>query len=210
MYMPPQFNAKDQASAIALMRTYPFASMISNDDDGFPFVTHLPLHLVEEGRQLKLLGHVAKPNPHGKYLRARPHALVCFMGPYAYLSPSVYPDEMRVPTWNYLAVHCKVEVDLIEDPVDKDRLLKKLIGDHEPAYAAQWRGLPTDFQQKMLAGILGFELRVTDIQTKLKLNQHRPESYAKTHQIYSNGNENARALAQWIEQLGLVAPASSK
>ncbi len=204
MYLPPQFNAKDRSHACELMRAHPFASLISNDDDGFPFVTHLPLHLVEEGDSLRLLGHVAKPNPHAKYLRSRSQALVCFMGPYSYMSPSVYPDAMRVPTWSYLAVHCKVEVKLIEDDFGKDRLLKTLIGDHEPAYAAHWRGLPEDFQRKMLAGILGFELKVTDLQAKLKLNQHRPESHAAMHSSYASGGENERALAQWMERLGMV------
>jgi transcriptional regulator len=208
MYLPPQFKAKDQAHACDLMRAHPFASLISNDDEGFPFVTHLPLHLVEEGDHLSLLGHVAKPNPHAKYLRARSQALVCFMGPYAYMSPTVYPDAMRVPTWSYLAVHCKVEVTLIEDEFGKDRLLKTLIGDHEPAYAAHWKGLPEDFQRKMLAGILGFELKVTDLQAKLKLNQHRPESHLAMHTSYAGGGDNKRALAQWMERLGMVTPAA--
>jgi transcriptional regulator len=111
---------------------------------------------------------------------------------------------MRVPTWNYLAVHCKVEVTLIDDDFGKDRLLKKLIGDHEPAYADQWRGLPEDFQRKMLAGILGFELRVTELQSKLKLNQHRTESHAAMYADYRAGHDNARALAAWMERLGMV------
>lgn len=210
MYLPPQFNAKDRADARDLMRAYPFASLISNDDDGFPFATHLPLHLVDEGEQFSLLGHVAKPNPHAKYLRERPQALVCFMGPYAYMSPMVYPDAMRVPTWSYLAVHCKVEVTLIEDDFGKDRLLKTLIGDHEPAYAAHWKGLPEDFQRKMLAGILGFELRVTALQTKLKLNQHRPESHAAMHASYQNGDDHARSLAAWMQRLGMVSPPTAQ
>jgi predicted FMN-binding regulatory protein PaiB len=67
------------------------------------------------------------------------------------MSPKVYPDLARVPTWNYLAVHCTVQATLIEDPVGKDALLKKLIGDHEPPYADQWRGLGDDFAHKMLA-----------------------------------------------------------
>lgn len=28
------------------MRSHPFANLISNDDRGLPYVTHLPLHLV--------------------------------------------------------------------------------------------------------------------------------------------------------------------
>ncbi len=142
MYMPPQFKAKDSAHVLALMRSHPFASLISNDDNGLPYVTHLPLHLEQRGEQLVLLGHVAKPNSHWRYLQARPTAVVTFLGPHAYLSPRVYPDVARVPSWNYLAVHCTVQATLIEDPQGKDALLKTLIGDHEPSYAAQWRALP--------------------------------------------------------------------
>jgi transcriptional regulator len=165
MYMPPQFNAKDPAIALELMRSHPFASLISNDNDGLPFVTHLPLVAeAGEGDELVLWGHCAKPNPHWRYLQARPQAVATFLGPHSYLSPQVYPDLARVPTWNYLAVHCTVEARLIEEPAEKDVLLKKLIGEHEPAYAQQWRDLGEEFQLKMLNGIVGFELRVTAVQ----------------------------------------------
>jgi transcriptional regulator len=100
-------------------------------------------------------------------------------------------------------VHCTVEARLIEDDFGKDRLLKKLIGDHEPAYAQQWIDLGEDFQRKMLAGIVGFELRVTSWQCKLKLNQHRKEAHAAMRQAYASGGEDQRALAQWMERLGL-------
>lgn len=201
MYLPPQFKSSDRDSARALMRGHSFASLISNDDEGLPFITHLPLHLDERGDEWVLLGHVAKPNPHWRHLRARPRAVVTFLGPHAYLSPKVYPDLARVPSWNYLALHCTVEASLIEDAQAKDGLLKKLIADHEPAYAAQWQGLDPEFAQKMLGGIVGFELRVSDWQCKLKLNQHRPEAGAALRALYAQGNENERALADWMHRL---------
>lgn len=209
MYIPAQFNAKDRAHATALMRSHPFASLISNDDNGLPYVTHLPLHLVERGEQLVLLGHVAKPNNHWRYLQARPTAVVTFLGPHAYMSPSVYPDLARVPTWNYLAAHCTVQATLIEDPKGKDALLKTLIGDHEPPYAEQWRAMTPEFQLKMLAGIVAFELRVTDLQCKLKLNQHRPEAFARMREIYAAGTENDRELGEWMDRLGMSARAGA-
>jgi transcriptional regulator len=55
----------------------------------------------------------------------------------------------------------------------------------------------------MLAGIVAFELQVTDWQCKLKLNQHRPEAHAAMHQAYAMGNENEQALADWMMKLGL-------
>lgn len=214
MYLPPQFSGQTRAHAMPLMRVHPFASLISVDDEGLPFVTHLPLHLQQapaedldnaSGTGLVLLGHVAKPNPHWKFLKNRPRAVATFLGPHAYMSPSVYPDLARVPTWNYLAVHCTVEATLIEEPAAKDRLLKQLIGDHEPAYAAQWRGLGEEFAYKMLAGIVGFELKVTALQCKVKISQHRPEAHAAMQSMYAAGNDHERALAVWMSRLGLTA-----
>ncbi len=204
MYLPPQFKAKDEAHALALMRAYPLASLVSVDDDGFPYVTHIPLHLSNVDGQHVLHGHCAKANPHWRYLQARPQALVAFMGPQAYMSPRVYPDLTRVPTWSYLAVHAKVQAVLVEEPQAKDRLLKQLIGDHEPLYAKQWRGLNEDYQSKMLSAIVAFELRITDLQCKLKLNQHRPESHVAMHAAYAQGTPDEQALAEWMVQLGMV------
>jgi transcriptional regulator len=204
MYQPPQFKSDDPAIAAELMRSHPFATLVATDDGGFPFATHLPLHLEERGGRFVLLGHCARPNPHWRYLQARPGALAMFMGPHAYMSPKVYPDLQRVPTWNYLAVHCKVQARLVEDPIAKDDLLKKLIGDHEPPFAQQWRSLGEEFQHKMLAGIVGFELDVVEWSCKLKLNQHRREAHAKMHEVYAAGSPDERQLAAWMQRLGMV------
>lgn len=203
MYMPPHFDSKDRALAIALMRAHPLATLISTDEAGFPFLSHLPLHLEQRGDELVLLGHCARPNPHWRYLQARPRALASFMGPQAYMSPRVYPERARVPTWNYLAVQCTALARLIDAPLDKDRLLKKLIADHDPDYIAQWIALGTEFQHKMLAGIVAFELTVVDLQCKLKLNQHRPEAHARMREIYGAGNADERALVDWMDRLGM-------
>lgn len=204
MYQPPHFKSDDRAIAARLMRENAFASLISVDDAGLPFVTHLPLHLEDRDDEFVLLGHCAKPNPHWRFLRERPRALVTFLGPHAYQSPKIYPDLARVPSWNYLAVHCTVAATLVEDAAAKDALLKKLIGDHEPPYADQWRGLGEEFAHKMMAGIVGFELKVVDLQCKLKLNQHRPESHAALKAGYAQGNDDERELARWMDMLGMA------
>ena len=207
MYLPRQFDHSDDAPRVnALLHAHPFASLISVDDAGLPFVTHLPLHLRDAptGDDTRvLLGHVARGNPHWRYLQVRPQAVVTFLGPHAYMSPQVYPDLVRVPTWNYLAVHCEVQATVVDEPAAKDALLKHLIGDHEPPYAEQWRGLDVAYAHRMLNAIVAFELRVTTLQCKLKLNQHRPESHAALKAGYAAGDDNQRGLAEWMTQLGL-------
>ncbi len=204
MYLPSQFSAKERAQALDLMREYPLASLISTDHEQLPFVTHLPLHWEERGEKMVLQGHCALANPHWKYLQDRPKAVVTFMGPQAYMSAKVYPDLVRVPTWSYLAVHCTVQAHLLTDVDSKEQVLKQLIGDHDPAYDAQWHKLDRSYQLRMLSGIVAFELEVVDLQCKIKLNQHRPESHASMYSTYVQGNHDEQALAQWMLRLGLV------
>ena len=54
MYLPPHFTVSDESLAWQLVRDHPFASLISNDDAGLPFVSHLPLHLEQTGPQAVL------------------------------------------------------------------------------------------------------------------------------------------------------------
>jgi len=209
MYLPAQFDPKDAQVSAQVMRSHPFASLISVDEGGLPFVTHLPLHLLSEPGQddalvpHTLLGHCARGNPHWKYLAARSQAVVTFMGPHAYMSPKVYPDLARVPTWNYIAVHCTVQAEVLDGEAAKDALLKQLIADHEPAYADQWRALPHDYTGKMLSAIVAFSLKIIGLQCKVKVNQHRPEAHARMLEIYDAGSPDEKALGQWMRQMGL-------
>ena len=207
MYLPEHFKALEPSLGEELIRAHPFASLIGTDDEGQPFVTHLPLELeTGNGRQL-LLGHVARANPHWRYLAVRPRALVIFQGPHAYMSPRVYADLQRVPTWNYLVVHAQVRATLVQEEDAKDAILKKLIDHHDPAYAAQWRGLPEDYRRRMLSAIVAFELEVLELQCKFKLNQHRPEAHAAMLAGYRAGSAQERELAQWMERLGMAGQA---
>jgi transcriptional regulator len=208
VYVPTQFKSQDLSDAIELMTAHSFATLIANDDEGWPYITYLPLHVEmikaeAPTPQVVLFGHVAKANPHWRYLRNRGAAVVSFLGPHAYMSPRVYPDSKRVPTWNYLAVQCRVAVRLIEGHEATDGMLVKLIEDYDPEYLRQWRSLDEHYVNTMLAGIVGFELLVTEMQCKLKLNQHRPESHAAMREAYAGGNDNERELAQWMERLKL-------
>jgi transcriptional regulator len=206
MYLPKQFNHPEHARTI--IRENPFASLVSNDDEGFPFISHIPVKLLPHATDVQndmLLGHVAKGNPHAAFLAKRPEVLLTFMGPQAYMSPAVYPDLIRVPTWSYVAVHVKAKVRLLEGEEAKDAILKQLIADHEPPYAQQWRGLPDTYTQPMLNAIVAFEMQVQNIKTKVKLNQHRPESHVAMHAAYESGGESEKGLALWMRRLGMVS-----
>lgn len=212
MYLPAHFKNTDPSIAQRIMREHPLASVVSVDADGFPVLSHIPLHWQAASLWTDdttcahgvLQGHCARANPHAKLLADQKQALVSFMGPQAYLSPSVYSEKQRVPTWSYLAVQVNVAVRILDPLEDRDRLLKCLIADHEPAYAQQWRELPVSYTEAMLKSIVAFEMQITDLQCAVKLNQHRPEAHVAMHAAYSAGPAQAQALSHWMQDIGLV------
>ena len=203
MYIPRHFEAPDQAMTLEVMREHSFATLVSVDAEGTPIATHLPTVVSEEGGHVVLHFHLARANPHSAILRETETAMVAYLGPHAYMSPSVYADLKRVPTWNYIAVHAYGDVEELTANDAKDALLKSLIAIHEPPYAEQWRGLDEQFQQSMLGAISAFRMTVTRLESKFKLNQHRKEAHASMKAGYAAGSSDEQALGRWMERLGL-------
>ncbi len=202
MYLPKHFESPDRALTLEVMRTHNFATLTSVDAVGAPFVTHLPVALTEEGDDVVLHFHMAKANPHSAILREKRASMVAFLGPHAYMSPSVYADLRRVPTWNYIAVHAYGEPTELETNDAKDALLKSLIAIHEPAYADQWRALDEKYQTMMMSAICAFRMKVTRLEGKFKLNQHRDEAQSSMKAMYRDGTPDERALVVWMDRLG--------
>jgi transcriptional regulator len=173
VYIPEHFRVRHSEDAIAFMRANPFAILISTTDDG-PFATHLPLFLRTQGEQVTLRGHVAKANPHWRYLEQQPQCLTIFHGAHSYISPGNYTARESVPTWNYAAVHLYGNARLISTREDLLAMLQELMGSFEPAYAEQWATLDEAYRERMLSHIVGFEITASRIEGKFKLSQNRP------------------------------------
>ncbi|CAG9175156.1 Protease synthase and sporulation protein PAI 2 [Cupriavidus laharis] len=202
MYTPSHFSSDDPEIIDEVMRRYPFATLAGNNADNQPFATHLPVVAERDGQTWRIEGHVARANPHWRWLEQTPQALLVFQGPHGYVSPSLYEQKLSVPTWNYVAVHVYAEVSTVHDAGEKDALLKRLIGRNEPGYAEQWRGLPEDFQQKMLAAIVGLRMVPVRVEAKFKLSQNRPAAdRSRILAAQREGNETERDMADWMARL---------
>ncbi len=203
MYIPKQFESPDRALTLEVMRTHNFATLVSSDAQGVPLATPLPVVVSDADGVVSLHFHLARANPHVALLRDGRPTMLAFSGPNAYMSPGVYADLKRVPTWNYIAVHAYGLVDEIVETHRKDALLKSLIAIHEPPYAQQWMNLDEQFQETMLGAIAAFRMNVTKLEGKFKLNQHRKEAHLQMKATYASGTPDEQALAQWMERLGL-------
>jgi transcriptional regulator len=175
MYLPRSFQEQDPQRLFAFMRRHSFATLVTVED-GVPFASHLPM-LVEpgsEGTQGRLLAHMARANPQWRGFSQDQDVLVIFQGPHAYVSPSWYVTEPNVPTWNYTVVHAYGRPRLIEEPEECLRILRESVATYESGFEKPWTLEQVgDYARKLLPGIAAFELRLTCVEGKFKLNQNR-------------------------------------
>lgn len=204
MYMPSRFARDDLSLARQAIAQYPLALLVGPDTEQRMFGTHVPLTAMDSAEGWCLEGHMARANPHWHWLSQQSSVLAVFNGPGAYVSPRHYEDRRNVPTWNYVAVHVQGTLTLVDEPQEKDHLLKRLIAQHEPEYAAQWRDLPVDFQQQLLGAIVGFRVQVTQWEGKFKLSQNRSAVERQRIQLaQTQGTAFEQDLARWMSRLGL-------
>ena len=205
MYVPKFNQISDRGLLIEAMRAYSFAILFGPLDDTIHSAqhraTHLPLVVRDEGPYGVIEGHFAKANPHWQSLANR-ETLVVFPGPHSYVSPSLYAEQISVPTWNYIAVHAYGTLQLVEEESAKEALLFNLIEANEPAYADRWRAMPDDYRRRLLGGIVGFRIPITRIEGKFKLSQNRSEAdRSGVYNAHVSGSDDQRALADWMKRL---------
>ena len=179
VYIPEYFRVEDRATAVAFMRAHPFAILVSTTNEG-PFATHIPVIIREAKDHLLIRGHVAKANPHWRYLQDQPACLMIFHGPHAYISPANYNTREVVPTWNYGAVHAYGNARTYSAADELLNMLHDLIPTFEAAYGEQWESLSEAYRTRMLGHIVGFEIVVSKVEAKFKLSQNRSKEEQQT------------------------------
>jgi transcriptional regulator len=203
LYQPRHFSVEDRALATDVMLAHPFATLVSVLD-GAPIFTHLPLHVLREGEQLVLLGHVARVNPHAAALGSGT-ATAIFQGGNAFISPSLYSTREAVPTWNYVVIHASGRIERMDESDAKERVLKTLIDRHDAAYRAQWDDeLSETYKERQKGAIVGLRLHVERLEAKFKLSQNRPAAdKASVLAAMQAGDASAQSLATWMRRLGI-------
>ncbi|MGW0777465.1 FMN-binding negative transcriptional regulator [Streptomyces sp. NPDC002835] len=126
-----------------------------------------------------LLIHLARPNPVWHAIEHDPNVQFTVFGDYAFIPgpwrarPDTPPTD-GVPTSYYTAVQFTCRAHIVDDPEAKAELLRRQLahfqpdGDHAPVTVDQ----PP--YGRMLPGIRGLRLEVTDVRAKFKYDDHKP------------------------------------
>jgi len=176
MYTPKHFSAPSEAALRALIRAYPFATLITMAATGVE-VNHLPLYL--DGDRV-LGGHVARANPLWQDAQPEQEVMVVFHGLHTYVTPSWYASKaqtgMVVPTWNYVVVHVRGTLRVIEDAQWLRNHLTALTAQQEVAFEQPWQleDAPVGFIDKLMQAVVGIEIEITQLTGKWKVSQNQP------------------------------------
>jgi len=176
MYTPKHFSAPNASALHALMRAYPFATLVVATATDIE-INHLPLHLDAAG---VLSGHLARANPLWQAIQAEQPVMAIFHGPHAYVTPSWYATKAQtgrvVPTWNYVVVHVRGTLRLIEDAHWFRSHLAALTVQQEAAFEQPWQleDAPAGFIDKLMQAVVGIEIDITQLTGKWKVSQNQP------------------------------------
>ena len=175
MHPNPVFRRKQCESALAFARERGFGALTVAVAEGV-LAAHVPF-VVDEGR---ILAHLMRANPLARHLRSGPvDALLIVSGPDAYVSPDWYGVPQMVPTWNYVAVHLRGKLRLLEDAALRS-VLDRLSANFEERLAPKppWKTDKVD--DAVLAGkmraIAPIEMSIESTDSTFKLNQNRSDT----------------------------------
>lgn len=197
MYIPKYFKVTDFDEIREFIQRNSFGTIVTTKQYK-PIATHLPLELHKQGDHYYISGHMAYANPQWKTFEAEnDNVLVMYQGPHSYISSSWYEQE-NVPTWNYQAVHVYGTASIMsEQELEEDLklLLQKYEGQRKNPVL--WVNLSQQ-TKKQIKGIVGFKIKIQEVQAAYKLSQNRKEQDYNNiiDKLHGEENLNSHQIAQ--------------
>jgi transcriptional regulator len=204
MYTPEYYAEDEPHRMLDLIAGHGFGLVVTCDAEGSPFASHLPLlHDPAPDPRGKIVGHMARANPQWRQFDPERDVLAVFSGPHAYVSPSWYETHPSVPTWNYAAVHVYGRPRIIEDPEGILASVRRLVDRYESDFETPWRmNLPQAYETSRLRAIVAFEIEISRLEGKFKLNQKSDEVDRRNvaDRLDEQGFDNAKGVAELMRQ----------
>ncbi|MCY8105409.1 FMN-binding negative transcriptional regulator [Bacillus mojavensis] len=201
MYIPKYYKVTNVDDIWDFVQNNSFGTIVTTAQ-GKPIATHLPLQLIKEGDTYYITGHIAYGNPQWRTFEACEDVLVMFQGPHAYISSSWYEKE-NVPTWNYQAVHVYGTASILnEEELKHDLTMLLQTYEKHRKNPVLWDKLSPQLLESQLKGIVGFKMKVGEIQASYKLSQNRSEKdYMNIiDQLRNEGDSSSKQMAELMEK----------
>ena len=215
MYIPKHFTYPDGALSELhdLIEEQAFGILVapgerSSEREAGLQAVHMPFVLDRSvGARGALAGHMARANPAWASFAPEREVLVIWPGPHCYVSPDWYASPGLVPTWNYLAVHCYGTPRIPEDEEAVVAHLARLSAMAEerllPKRPWTLQRIESTALRALLGQIVAFEIAITRIEGKRKLNQNRSSAdrAGVIHALEGSGRGDDLAIAEAMREL---------
>jgi len=208
MSVPSLFNARRPGDVASLARAHPLAWVVSLGTDGL-LATPLPLlvHTDAGDHIVALEGHFARSNPQVAALRADPNALLLWMGPQGYVSPSWMADRTQAPTWNYASAQCRVRISFDDNDAALRAHLQALVAAHEAGRPAPWQPDEMGARYATLAArIVSFRAEPLHLKERFKLGQDERDDVYVDILAGLKADGGGAALCAWMQAFNPTRP----
>ncbi|MGW1720550.1 FMN-binding negative transcriptional regulator [Streptomyces sp. NPDC002156] len=138
-----------------------------------------PLHFAYDPEHAEAVTHLARPNPLWPALERNPAVLLSVVDDYTFI-PGPWqaapdgPPEHGTPTSFYAAVQLHCTAHVVDDPAEKAALLNRQMGHFQPEGGSARVAAGEEPYGRMLSGIRGIRLEVTDVRAKFKYAEKKP------------------------------------
>ena len=202
MYNLPYHKETEPSIVKDFVRKNPFAFLTACDAENNAVATQLPLLLEEQNGKEVLIGHIMKGTDHHKAFVDN-QVLAVFSGKHTYVSGRWYSNPNTPSTWNYMSVHIKGKLRLVDKASLKEVLQKTSLHfeDQNEQSPTVFHNLPSAFKKKALDMIVGFEIQIQEKDTVFKLSQDRnQQSYRNIIAKLKSQDESGRIVAAEMEK----------
>lgn len=143
LYCPKHFKEERPGELEHFITKYPKCIFLTYNEDGLGQIAHMNLAVLHKDEKVYLQGRIPACDGQLDDLKKTSRAVAVFMGPHSYISPTWYSTPYSVPTWNYATAHV--------------------------------HGILNNTQAEIVNGeaVISFELAISRIDGKFKLNQNR-------------------------------------
>ena len=214
MYHVSEFKEKDKQTILDFIEENPLAFMTGSFLSGSQVATQIPILLEERDGEWYLQGHFMKNTDHHKAFVENPNALIVFTGPNCYVSASWYSNPHGGSTWNYMSVHVAGKINFMTDE-ELHAFMRKLTLKFENGNTQSPTivdNLPTQYVNKMMPAIVGFEIKADKVENVFKLSQNKDEkSYENIiSKLQEIGGNSALVADELIKRKAELFPDRTK
>lgn len=197
MYKLAHFTETDNNAVIEFMKENSFA-IITAIGETYPVATQVPLFIdINEEGKIFLTGHIMRKTDHHKAFEKNDQVLVLFTGPHTYVSASWYTTPQTASTWNYMTVHAKGKITLLDEAATY-KAIKDITEKYEgKETAAAFHKMDEGYIAAMLKAIIAFSIEVESIDNVFKLSQNRDEQSKKNiiEALQQRPDDNSKMIA---------------